>query len=174
MGDDLAWGDDLFRDTGHRVGLMSDVMRSCCTLGLSGKCELFSAKWKFKMQKNTPKFFQKMQNITQNAGKIRSVAMATKMATVFWTGKLVFLWLPVYRRSQTQRLSSEVPLMLRLSSFPRYVCLSPLSILASLAEKYQFRLNYAKSFLKMTQNSAKNDLKCKKIAKCKKTPKTQK
>ena len=60
-------------------------------LGLSGKCELFSAKWKFKMQKNTPKFFQKMQNITQNAGKIRSVAMATKMATVFWTGKLVFL-----------------------------------------------------------------------------------
>ena len=43
------------------------------------------------MQKNTPKIFQKMQNITQNAGKIRSVAMATKMATVFWTGKLVFL-----------------------------------------------------------------------------------
>ena len=64
--------------------------------------------------------------------------------------------------------------MLRLSSFPRYVCLSPLSILASLAEKYQFRLNYAKSFLKMTQNSAKNATKCKKIAKCKKTPKIQK
>ena len=117
-------------------------------IGLSGLCELFSAKWKFKMRKNTPKFFQKMQNITQNAGKIRSIAMATNMAAIFWTGKLVFLWLPVYRRSQTQRLSSEVPLMLRLSSFPRYVCLSPLSILASLAEKYQFRLNYAKSFLK--------------------------
>ena len=64
--------------------------------------------------------------------------------------------------------------MLRLSSFPRYVCLSPLSILASLAEKYQFRLNYAKSFLKMTQNSTKNAPKCKKIAKCKKTPKIQK
>ena len=112
-----------------------------------------------------------MQNITQNAGKIRSIAMATNMAAIFWTGKLVFLWLPVYRRSQTQRLSSEVPLMLRLSSFPRYVCLSPLSILASLAEKYQFRLNYAKSFLKMTQNSAKNAPKCKKIAKCKKKPK---
>ena len=103
--------------------------------------------------------------------QIRSVAMATKMATVFGTGKLVFLWLPVYRRSQTQRLSSEVPLMLHLSSFPRYVCLSPLSILASLAEKYQIRLNYAKSFLKMTQNSAKNAPKCKKIAKCKKNPK---
>ena len=42
------------------------------------------------MRKNTPKFFQKMQNITQNAGKIRSVAMATNMATIFWTGKLVF------------------------------------------------------------------------------------
>ena len=79
------------------------------------------------------------------------------------------LRLPVYRRSQTQRLSSEVPLMLRLSSFPRYVCLSPLSILASLAEKYQFRLNYAKSFLKKTQNSAKNAPKCKKLQNAKNT-----
>ena len=64
--------------------------------------------------------------------------------------------------------------MLRLSSFPHYVYLSSLSILASLAEKYQFRLDYAKSFLKMTQNSAINAPKCKKIAKCKKTPKIQK
>ena len=136
--------------------IASDTVLIVSAVGLSGLCELFSAKWKFKMRKNTPKFFQKMQNITQNAGKIRSIAMATNMAAIFWTGKLVFLWLLVYRRSQTQRLSSEVPLMLRLPSFPRYVCLSPLSILASLAEKYQFRLNYAKSFLKMPQNSAKN------------------
>ena len=59
--------------------------------GVVRKMRVIFSKMEIQNAKNTPKFFQKMQNITQNAGKIRSVAMATKMATVFWTGKLVFL-----------------------------------------------------------------------------------
>ena len=75
-------------------------------VGLSGKCELFSAKWKFKMRKNTPKFFQKMQKITQNAGKIRSVAMAISMAAKFWTGKLVLLLLLLLLSTSHSMLNS--------------------------------------------------------------------
>ena len=63
----------------------------CVCVRVVRKMRVIFSKMEIQNAKNTPNFFQKMQNITQNAGKIRSVAMATKMATVFWTGKLVFL-----------------------------------------------------------------------------------
>ena len=118
------------------------------------KMRVISAKMEIQNTKNTPNFFKKFK-ITQE--KIRSIAMATNMAAKFWTGKLVFLWLPVYRRSQTQRLSSDVPLMLRLSSFPR--CVSPLSLLASFAA-FSRKIPIS---AKLCQNGPKFSWKCPKM-----------
>ena len=138
------------------------------------KMRVIFSKMEIQNAKKYPKIFSKNAKYHPKCRKNSFRCHGNQYGHHILDWEVGILRLPVYRRSQTQRLSSEVPLMLRLSSFPRYVCLSPLSILASLAEKYQFRLNYAKSFLKKTQNSAKNAPKCKKIAKCKKTPKIQK